>query len=222
MKTSAYLSDKVQKVLLVCGVLASLLKVGTDILAGTLWEGYSFTSRSISDLSAIGAPTRPLVVPLDLMADALLIAFALGVWALAGRNRALRITAVMLFGNAAFLLIGAFFPVRLGEALSTFANTMNTILIGVSVLFLLLAIGFGAAAYRNWFRLYSIGTFLIFLVEDVWATWGSPFVLAGQRGPLVGVQERTMLFGYLLWVVVLAIFLMRAEKVTGSNNSGDA
>jgi len=30
----------VRKALLLCGVLASLLYVGTDILAGTLWEGF--------------------------------------------------------------------------------------------------------------------------------------------------------------------------------------
>jgi hypothetical protein len=213
MKTSSFRSDTIQKALLVCGVIGPLLKVGTDLLAGNLWDGYNFTSRSISDLSAIGAPTRSLVVPLDLIADVLLIAFALGVWRLAGGNRWLRVTAVMIFGNAAFLFIGIFFPFHLGEAMSTFPNTMNTIVIGISVLFLLLATGFGAAAYRNWFRLFSIGIFLLFLAGDIWATRHTPFVLAGQRGPLVGVQERTMLYSYLLWVLVLAVFLLRQERV---------
>lgn len=221
MKTSAYLSDRVQKILLICAFPASLLKIGTDILAGFLWEGYNFTSRSISDLSAIGAPTRPLVVPLDLMADIFLTAFALGVWLLASGNRALRITAGMLIGNAVFLLIGVFFPFHLNEAISSVTNTTNTIIIGVSVLFLLLAIGFGSAAYRNWFRFYSIGTFLVFLVEDIWATWATPFVLAGQRGPLVGIQERTMLYGYLLWIVVLAVVLLQSKRLYSSMNGID-
>lgn len=219
MKTSGYPSEKVLKVLLLCGIIAPLLKIGTDVLAGTVWEGYDFTSRSISDLSAIGAPTRLLVVPFDLTADALLVVFAFGVWALADRNRSLRVTAGMIFGNAAFLLIGGFFPFHLDEDLSASANTVNTIVIGVSVLFLLLAIGFGAAAFRNWFRFFSIGIFLIFLVEDVWATRHTPFVLGGQRGPLVGVQERTMLFSYLIWLVVLAIVLLRTKKRLDPINS---
>jgi hypothetical protein len=58
-----------RNLLLICGILSSLLYVGTDILAGTLWEGYSFTSQAVSELSAIGAPTRPLVVPLYLAYD---------------------------------------------------------------------------------------------------------------------------------------------------------
>jgi hypothetical protein len=212
MQRNAYVSNRIYTVLLGCGVIGPLLKVGTDILAGTIWDGYKFTSRSISDLSAIGAPTRSLVVPLDITANVLLIAFALGVWRSAVGNRWLRVTAVMILGNAAFLFIGSFFPFHLGEAISTFPNTMNTIVIGMSVLFLLLSIGFGAAAQRNWFRLFSIGIFLIFLAGDIWATRHTPFVLAGQRGPLVGVQERSMLYSYLLWVLVLAVFLLRKER----------
>lgn len=51
------------KVLLICGIVSSVLYVSTNILAGMLWEGYSFTSQVISELSAIGAPTRLLAIP---------------------------------------------------------------------------------------------------------------------------------------------------------------
>jgi len=44
----------VRKLLLICGILSSLLYVGTDILAAMLYEGYSYTSQSISELGAIG------------------------------------------------------------------------------------------------------------------------------------------------------------------------
>ena len=203
---------RMSRFFLVCGILSSLLYVGTDILAGMLLEGYHFASRSASELSAFGASTRPLVLPLELAADVLLIAFALGVWISAG-NRALRVTAGLLAANAITALVAiAFFPMHPGEAVSTFANTMNVVLMGVSVLFLLGAMVFGAVAYRNWFRFYSIGTFLVFFVEDILATLGSPQAIAGQPGPLVGIQERTMIYGCLLWVVVLAIVLLRAKK----------
>ena len=55
---------RIRRLLLICGILASLLWIGTDIVAGVLWEGYSFVDQAVSELSAIGAPTRPLVVPL--------------------------------------------------------------------------------------------------------------------------------------------------------------
>lgn len=52
-----------RKGLLVCGVLAALLYVGSDIVAAWRWEGYSYTAQSVSELRAIGAPTRPFLVP---------------------------------------------------------------------------------------------------------------------------------------------------------------
>jgi hypothetical protein len=203
-------SDAIQKALLLCGVLSPFLRVATDIIAGKLWKDYNFVSRSISDLSAIGAPTRSLVVPLEITSLVFSILFAIGVWSFTRDNTLLRITAVMLLGSGVFSLTGTFFPVHLAEGITTSANKTNTIIIGISVLFLVLSMVFGAAAFKGWFRIFSIGMFVVFLVEDVWATWGKPFTLGGERGPLVGVQERTMLWGYLIWMAVLAVKLLRA------------
>ena len=50
----------VTKALLWCGIIASVLYIATDMFAATLWEGYSYTAQQVSELSAIGAPTRPL------------------------------------------------------------------------------------------------------------------------------------------------------------------
>ena len=51
-----------RKVLLVCGVLSSLLYVAMNVFVAMQWEGYSSASQTVSELSAIGAPTRPLWV----------------------------------------------------------------------------------------------------------------------------------------------------------------
>ena len=89
-----------RKLLFFCGILSSLLYVGTDVLGTMRLEGYSFTSQTVSELSAIDAPSRPLVVPLFLTYSVLVIAFGLGVWGSAGRKRALRVTAGLLAGGA--------------------------------------------------------------------------------------------------------------------------
>lgn len=47
-----------RKILLVCGILSSLLYVSGDIVAAMSWHSYSYTSQSISELLAIGSPTR--------------------------------------------------------------------------------------------------------------------------------------------------------------------
>jgi DNA-binding transcriptional regulator of glucitol operon len=44
--------------LLVCGVLSSLLYVAMTIFVAMQWEGYSSTSQTISELSAIGVWER--------------------------------------------------------------------------------------------------------------------------------------------------------------------
>jgi len=70
----------VQKLLLGCGIVASLLYVATTMVAPMLSDGYSSTSQTISELFAIDAPSTSLVVPLFLTYSLLMIAFGVGVW----------------------------------------------------------------------------------------------------------------------------------------------
>lgn len=190
-----------------CGILASMLFVATDILAGMLWDGYSFTSQSISELSAIGAPTRSLVLPLNLLFNALLIAFGLGIWG-GSRKRAMRVIAGLLLGNAVIsFIVVIFFPMHLGEAVSA----VHLVLMAVNVIFIqMLAIVFGAFAFRNWFRFYSIGTLLAFLALTIFGVFVAPQIIAGP--PQIGLQERVMAYGVLLWQAMLSIASLRAEK----------
>jgi hypothetical protein len=200
-------AGRLRKILLICGILASLLFVGTDVLAGTLYAGYSFTSRSISELSAVGAPTRSLVFPLNLMYNALLIAFGLGIWG-SSRKRAMRVTAGLLLGNAVIgFIVVIFFPMHLGETVSA----MHLILMAVSVLFFqMLIIVFGAVAFRNWFRFYSIGTLLAFIALTIFGLFVAPQVISGP--PQSGLQERVMAYGCLLWQAMLSAVLLRSQK----------
>jgi hypothetical protein len=207
MGLSSDLSNSILKFLLVCGILASLLYVGTDILAGLLKKGYRFDSQSGSVLSAFGTTTRPFVLPLFLIANILFISFALGVWFSADGNLAMRVMAGLLSGYAVFSILAiAFFPAHLDESKNTRANTMNVIISAVGVLLFLLAMGFGTYANHDWFRYYSIGTLLVFFVLAVFRLSGVIPVPSGQS--IVGVQERTMMYGELLWLVLQAIVLL--------------
>ena len=49
-----------REILLVCGIVSSLLYVAMNVFVPMQWEGYSSASQTISELSAIGAPTRSL------------------------------------------------------------------------------------------------------------------------------------------------------------------
>jgi len=201
-----------RKVLLVCGILASLLYVASDIVAAMRWETYSYTAQAVSELRALGAPTRPLLVPLLLIYTLLEIAFGLGVWGAAGRKRALRITGVLLIGLGIVDLVAPFFPMHSRGAEGTLTDTMHIILTSVTVLLILLIIGFGATAYGKWFRLYSFVTLLILIVSGAWVFLDAPRIAASLPTPWLGVRERINIYGYMLWMAVLAIALLRVPS----------
>jgi len=86
-------SPRVSKVLLVCGILSSLVYVAADVVGALRWESYGSVSQTISELSAIDAPSRSVWVPLGIAYDVLLIAFGVGVWGCAERRRSLRVVS---------------------------------------------------------------------------------------------------------------------------------
>jgi hypothetical protein len=203
----------VRKMLLGCGIVSSVLYVATVVLAPRRWEGYSSSSQTVSELFAINAPTKPLVVPLFLTYSVLVIAFGMGVWASAGRKLALRVAAVGLIGKEVLgFVVTLFFPIHLRGVKATLTDNMHGILTSVGVLFMLLAIGFGAAAFGKRFRIYSIATFLMLVVGGVLTGLDQPKLEPNLPTPWMGVWERFNIYAYMLWVVVLAIALLRAQK----------
>ncbi|KAM3103355.1 DUF998 domain-containing protein [Phormidesmis sp. 146-20] len=216
-----------RKVLLVCGILSSLIYVTTVVLAPMRWEGYSSASQTVSELIAIDAPTRSLVVPLFILYSLLVYAFGVGVWQLSGQKRVLRFAAVGLVGKEVLgLVVTLFFPMHLRGIEGTLTDTMHATLTGVGLLFMLLALGCAAIAFGKWFRLYSIATILIFVVFGVLAGLDGSRLEANLPTPWMGVWERINIFAYMLWVVVLSIALLRnqversQDRLEGSRDSG--
>lgn len=205
----------IRRFLLACGIVAPLLYVGTDILGAMRYEGYGYAAQTISELSAIGAPTRALVVPLFLVWAALLIAFGYGVWQSAGRKRALRVTGALLIGFGIVCLASPFTPMHQRAVLAaggrSLTDTLHVTGAIVDVLFILLIIGFGATAFGKRFRRYSMATVLIVLVFGALAGMDAPRLEANLPTPWVGVTERLSVYAYQLWALVLAAILLRAE-----------
>jgi uncharacterized protein DUF998 len=87
-----------RKMLLVCGILSPILYAISDVVAGMRWEAYSFRDQTISELAAIGAPSRPLFAALLLVVYGLMVAFGIGVWESASAIHRLRIVGGLLIG----------------------------------------------------------------------------------------------------------------------------
>lgn len=201
-----------QKVLLTCGILSSILYICTDILAAMRWEAYSWADQNISELNAIGAPTRPLVISLFSLYTVLVTAFGLGVWATDSRNRALRITGILLIGYALTgYATGLFFPMPLRENLAE-GGIMHPIGTFVSSLFFIGAMWFGATAHGKRFRLFSIATILIVIFFGVWVSMDVPQMVAQLPTPWMGLKERVNIYAIMLWVLVLAVSLLREKR----------
>jgi hypothetical protein len=131
-----------------------------------------------------------------------------------------RFAAVGLAGKEVLgLVVTLFFPIHLRGVEGTLSDIMHGILTGAGVLlFMFPAMGFGATAFGKVFRLYSIGTILIFLVCGALAGMDGPRLAANLPTPWLGVWERINIFGYMLWVVVLAINLLRAQGAALQDN----
>jgi hypothetical protein len=93
------------KILLHCGWISSIIYVVMNVICPILYPHYSVFSQTVSELSAINAPTRTIWVILAILYDALVIAFALGIRQTANGNRPLLATAFF------FLIYGIIRPV---------------------------------------------------------------------------------------------------------------
>lgn len=217
-------SGRAQRVLLACGILSSLLwPLSSEVLAASLYEGYSPFSQAVSELTSIGAPTRTPLTVEGFIYEALIIAFGIGVWRSARKNRALRVTGALLIAYGAVGPLWLPFPmtarrdIRPTDAMA-FTDVMHLTLGAVDALLYVAILGFGAAALGKGFRLYSILTMAVVLVFGAWTNSFVPLIAAGRPTPWLGVVERIMLGAFLTWVVVLAVILLRGAP--GGSASG--
>jgi hypothetical membrane protein len=202
-----------KKTLLVCGILSSLLYVAIDGLAAVRYPDYhSYLSQAISELGAIGAPTKAMVDPLFLGYTILIIAFGVGVWASAQWNRALRVIGGLVIGIGAIGLITP--PMNLRGTGNISGDLPHIVLTGVIVLFILSAIAAGASLYGRAWRRYSLATIATILVSGGLTGVAARQLAAGHPTPWLGVAERINIGAYLLWVVALAFTLLRARATT--------
>jgi len=202
-----------RKVFPVCGILSSLLYACMDLVGGSRWQSYNWFSQEFSRLSAVGAPSRPLHLVLSPLYSLLMVAFALGVWRSARRKRSLRVVGGALVSYALVSWVWPqFFPEDLTAPVSAFTNTMHIVITIVTILTWMLILGFGATAFGKRFRLYSIGTLLTVIVFGALTGPQGAALAAGLPTPWLGLTERITIYSFMIWVVVLAVILLRIQE----------
>jgi Protein of unknown function (DUF998) len=147
----------------------------------------------------------------------LVTAFGVGVWQAAGGRRTGRITGALLVGYAVTgTVTGVFLSAATREVLEagkeTWRNNLHIPGTALSVLCVLLAIGFGSTLLGRRFRYYSYATILAIVVFGVLAGAQAGRIEANQPTPWLGIMERGNIYAIMLWVAVLAIGLLRVQK----------
>ncbi len=203
-------AGSVQKLLLACGIVSSLAYVAANVAAAARFEGYSTTGQTISELSAIGAPSRAIWLAFGIPYDLLLVAFGIGAWRCAGDRRGLRVAAACLIAIGALGPIWP--PMHLRGEVATLTDTLHIVFATVVSILTLVAIGAGASAFGRRFRIYSIATFVMLIASGAMKFRLAPGIGANLPTPWIGVYERIDVGGFVVWVAVLAIALLREDR----------
>ena len=193
---------------LACGVLSSLLYAAMNVFVPMHWPGYQQASRVVSELAAIGAPTRPLWVALGMIYTMLVVAFGWGIRMAANDDRRLDVVGILISIYGALGFIWPFAPMHLREVLAagggTFSDTMHIALGFATEVIYLVALVLAATTLGKAFRVYSIATAVVVAVFGVLMFREAPHLGANQPTPLIGAWERINIGVFLLWMVVLA------------------
>lgn len=197
--------------LLTCGILSSLLYAAMLVFVPLGWPSYDSASWTVSELSAIDAPTRSAWVAWGRLWTLLYFAFGLGVWRAASESRALRIAGGAI---AIAALFGVFWPpMHLREVLAaggaSLTDTLHIVWTAVNGALTLLAMGFVAGALRGPFRIYSIASMLTLVAAGVLTSVEAPRVDANLPTPWIGVWERVNIGAWLAWLALFALVLIR-------------
>ena len=204
---------KMRKALLICGIVSSFWYVALNIFVPLMYEGYNINSVTVSELSAIGAPTRIVWVLLALPYPLLFAAFGWGEWQSAGTSRPLRVAGAMIL---IYSVVNFYWPpMHTREVIAAGGGTLTDTLHIVWAMFsnfaMLLMMGFGAAALGKGFRIYTITTWIVFILFGVLTWMEAPGMGKGLPTPGIGIWERINIGAFMLWVVVFAIMLLQRE-----------
>ncbi|HEX6891710.1 MAG TPA: DUF998 domain-containing protein [Chryseolinea sp.] len=211
---SARLPRSKTQAFLICGIVASVLWGLMVAIVPLLWEEYSSKTFTISELSAIGAPTRSLWVPLGIVYTLLMIVFGYGVYLSANGKRSLAVAGIALLINGAFSIYWP--PMHLRGEGVTLTDTLHIVWSAITVALMVIVIISGAKAFGKSFRYYSIVTLIILMVFGMLTGLEAPGIPTNSPTPMIGIWERISVGVFYLWIVVFSVTLLRTMRTSAS------
>lgn len=211
-----------RKILLLCGILASLVYLARDLAALLSYPGYDFATQVISELSAIDLPSRGVDIAMGRAYSVLMLLFSVGMRLSADDRRGLRVAAALL---AAATIYGAFWPpMHMRGAAPGLTDTLHIVWTAAWLVLTFTAMAFAAAALERRFLYYTVATAAVSLLFGALTGLVGARLAANMPTPGIGIYERINIGALLLWVAVLAVQLwprvpveigaVRADTVT--------
>jgi len=214
MKTTITIFERpdrsaVTQTLLLCGILSSAWYVIINVYVPTQYLGYSLSSLTVSELSAIGAPTRKLWVMLVALYPLLFTAFGIGVIQVAGTSKALRSVGWLIIGYSIFNVYWP--PMHQRGTAPTLTDTLHIVWAAVTVMLMIAMMLVGSFAFSRTFRIYTLFSVAAHFVFGVLTGLQAPNIPINGPTPWIGTWERINIGVFMLWVIVFSIVLMRKE-----------
>ena len=198
----------VQKQFLYAGIYAPLVFWATLALCGARFGEYSHLSRLVSELGAVGTPTRALFAAGLLVCSGLSMAFVVGVY------RECRNAQI---STAPALVILTFTVSIAGAGIYPMPHRLHGVLGSPSVLLflspMLAAILWRRASFLSFLRLFSVLSFAVMasgflaFLPDVLEAWP-------------GLKQRFFHAGWSIWFVYLSVGFSGFLKRAGKNQVG--
>jgi len=203
-----------RKLLLLSGILAMIWYVVINIIVPIQYPGYNMASQTVSELSAIDSPTRTYWFVLCIFYSLLFLAFGVGIWLSANRNRKLLFVAGIIICDS---VLGFFWPPMhrreiIAAGGGTLTDTLHLVWAFIHLILMLLMIGFGAAVFGKSFRIFSVAIVLVFVIFGILTSKESVGIEANLPTPSVGIWERITISAYMLWIFVFVIALIRRNR----------
>lgn len=211
-----------RRFLLGCGIASSLLYVVMVLLVPAGRASYSASSQTISELSAIGAPTRSLWMWPAVAYTVLVCWFgwAVHLWA---AHRLERRAGRVIFMYGALGVLWPIAPMHLRETLAAgggdWHDAMHVVLAAMTVSLMCASMALAAAAAERAFRWYSLASVAILVPFGGLTFIDAPRVAANLPTPWLGVWERISVGVFLLWIVVFAVVLLRRRDAAGPSSA---
>jgi hypothetical protein len=169
---------------------------------------------TVSELSALGAPTRITWVLLATPYTLLSLAFGWGVLQSATGNRQLRVVAILII---VYSIFNFYWPPMHQRGLEpTLTDILHITWTIITVVLMITMMAFGAVALDARFRIYTIVSMALLVVFGILTSVEAPNIHANGPTPLIGIWERINIGIFMLWVIVLAFILLRKAEINST------